>query len=136
MMKWTMAWACVAAGMMLAGCASKEMACCEEPAMEGKVRHVVLFQWKDSATPQQIESVVAAFHELPGKIDLIKGYEHGHSQSVEGLNAELDHAFVLTFDSFEDLRAYIDHPSHKEFVTKLRPVLERPVVVDYVVKGG
>lgn len=120
---------------IMAGCASKaDMACCADEPLSGKVRHVVLFQWKDSATPQQIDAVVKAFSELPAKIPQIKAYEHGHSQSVEGLNADLDHAFVVTFDNFDDLRTYIDHPAHKEFVTKLRPVLERPVVVDYVVQ--
>lgn len=126
----------VVIGVFMAGCAGKgEVACCaEEMSMQGKVRHVVLFQWKDSATPQQIEAVVNAFSELPAKIPQIKAYEHGHSQSVEGLNADLDHAFLVTFETFDDLRTYIDHPAHKEFVAKLRPILERPVVVDYVVR--
>ena len=51
-----------AISFIMAGCASNgEMACCADPSMTGKVRHVVLFQWKDSATPQQIDAVVKAF---------------------------------------------------------------------------
>ena len=39
------------------------------------LRHVVLFKFKDTATPEQIKQVEAAFRALPSKINLIKSFE-------------------------------------------------------------
>jgi hypothetical protein len=46
------------------------------------LRHVVLFKFKDSATPVQIQEVENAFKALPSKIKEIKGFEWGHLTTV------------------------------------------------------
>lgn len=99
-----------------------------------KLRHVVLFKFKDSAKPEDIKKVEEAFAALPSKITQIKSYEWGTNNSPEGLNQGLTHAFFLTFDSDKDRDDYLVHPDHKKFGALLGPYLDKVTVVDYWVK--
>jgi len=100
----------------------------------GEFRHVVMFQFKDSATPAQIEAVEKAFGELPSKIDTIVDYEWGTSESVEGRNDGLTHCFFVTFKDKAGLETYIPHPAHVAFKEILVPILEKALVFDYTAK--
>ena len=102
------------------------------PAPEGKVlHHVVLFKFKDTATPEQVKQVEDAFRALPSKIDLIRGFEWGTNVSPENLSQGYTHCFFLTFASDKDRDAYLVHPAHKEFGKLLGPYLDRVTVVDF-----
>ena len=98
------------------------------------LRHVVMFKFKDNADAKGIQTVIDAFKELPGKINLIKDFEWGINNSPEKLNQGLTHCFFLTFASEEDRDAYLVHPAHKEFANILKPYLDKVTVVDYWVK--
>jgi len=99
---------------------------------ESKVlRHVVLFKFKDSATPEDVKKVESAFADLPGKLPLIKGYEWGKNNIPENLNPGLEHCFLLTFSNEKDRDAYLVHPDHKAFGKILGPYLDKVTVVDY-----
>ena len=66
--------------------------------IENKVlRHVVMFGWKSGTDSNAIKKNVQSFKALPGKIDLIKGFEYGINNSPENLNNGLTHCFLLTF---------------------------------------
>jgi len=95
------------------------------------LRHVVLFKFKDSATPAQIKEVEDAFRALPSKIKQIKGLEWGTNNSPENLDQGFTHCFFLTFDSEEDRAVYLPHPDHKAFGKVLGPHLDKVLVVDY-----
>ena len=98
----------------------------------GKIlRHVVLFKFKDNASATDIKSVEDAFRLLPGKINLIKGFEWGTNNSPEKLNEGLTHSFLLTFNSEKDRDDYLVHPAHKAFGALLTPFLDKVVVVDF-----
>lgn len=98
------------------------------------LRHVVLFQFKDSSTPADIATVEAAFEELPSKISEIKGFEWGLNNSPENLNKGLTHCFFLTFDSEKDRDTYLTHPAHVAFGDVAGPHIQDVVVVDYWTK--
>jgi hypothetical protein len=95
------------------------------------LRHVVLFGFKASSTPEQIQEVERAFRELPGKIDEIHEFEWGTDVSVENLSQGYSHCFLVTFLSEADRDAYLPHPAHREFVAGLEPHLEKALVFDY-----
>ncbi len=99
-----------------------------------QLRHVVLFKFKDTSTPEDIKKIEAAFAELPSKIKEIKDFEWGLNNSPEGLNKELTHCFFLTFDSEEGRNIYLPHPAHKAFGEIITPHLDDVLVVDYWVK--
>jgi hypothetical protein len=100
----------------------------------GKVRHVVLFKFKDGTTPEQIKKVEDAFRELPSKIPQIEGYEWGTNMSPEKLDQGFTHCFLLTFATAKDRDAYLPHPAHKAFGKVLRPYLDKVLVLDFEAK--
>ena len=120
---------------VVAGCSQEKGALRagdDKAAAPGKVlRHVVLFKYKDSATPEQVKASVDAFRALPSKINLIKSFEWGTNISPEHLDQGFTHAYFLTFTTAADRDAYLVHPAHKEFGASLSPVLDKALVIDY-----
>jgi hypothetical protein len=111
------------------------MAADAKPSAEpAKVRHVVLFKFKDGTTAAQIEEVVDAFRALPSKIDAIKGFEFGTDMSVENKSQGFTHCFFLTFADSQGRDAYLPHPAHKAFGALVGPRLDKVLVVDYVIR--
>ena len=103
---------------------------------ENKVlRHVVLFKFKETATAEQIAEVERAFAGLKSEIDTIQDFEWGTDNSPEGLAQGFTHCFLVTFKSEADRDAYLPHAAHQAFVAKIKPVLEKALVVDYWAKS-
>jgi hypothetical protein len=98
------------------------------------LRHVVIFKFKDSSTPEQIKSVEAAFSALPDKINTIVDYEWGTNVSPENLAQGFTHCFLVTFKNAADRDAYLPHPAHKDFGKVLGPHLDKVLVIDFVGK--
>lgn len=103
---------------------------------KGEVRHIVVFKYKASATPEQINEISTAFKALKDKIPGIVSYEHGVNNSPENLNKGFTHIYQLTFKNAAARDAYLPHPEHKKFGALLGRlgVLEEPFVVDYEVQ--
>lgn len=95
------------------------------------LRHVVLFRFKDTTTPEQIGQIEAAFAALPAKIDEIYDFEWGTDVSVENLAQGFSHCFLVTFQTEHDRDTYLPHPAHQEFGALIRPHLEKVLVIDY-----
>jgi len=135
MFKWMMLLAVSA--VTLAGCAANQKACGSDGAKmcpASVYRHVVVFRYKDDATDQQIQRINEAFAALPDKIDSIRGFEWGTNVSPENLADGFTHVYLVTFDDKAGLEEYLPHPAHKAFVKKLKPILDKAFVVDYVGK--
>ena len=103
-------------------------------APDSLLRHVVLFKFKEDASPEAVKKIQDAFSALPDQIDAIHDYEWGVNNSPEGLSKGLTHCFFVTFASEEDRQAYLPHPDHQAFVKLLEPVLDDVTVVDYWTK--
>lgn len=98
----------------------------------GKVlRHVVMYKFKDTTTPAQVQEVVAAFAGLPKKIDTIIGFEHGTNVSMEGKSEGFTHVFVVTFKDEAGRETYLKHPAHDAYVLVVKDKREKVVVFDY-----
>ena len=97
----------------------------------GKLRHVVAFKFKESASKEDIQKVVDSFKALKKTIPQIKSLEYGTNNSPEGLNKGTTHAFILTFNSEKDRDEYLVHPEHKKFGQGLGPVLADVFVIDF-----
>jgi hypothetical protein len=96
-----------------------------------KLRHVVLFKFKDASTPEDVARIVAAFRGLPAKITEIDGFEWGTDVSPEGKSQGFTHCFLVTFKTEADRDAYLPHPAHKEFVSIVGPHVDKVCVVDF-----
>jgi len=106
----------------------------EPETTSSKLRHVVLFKFKETSTEADIKQVEDAFNALPSKIDVIKDYEWGLNNSPEGLNKGLTHCYFITFDSEKDRDTYLPHPDHLAFTEIAGPHIADVVVVDYWTK--
>ena len=104
------------------------------PAADAPYRHVVFFKFKDSATPDQVQVVEKAFIELAKKVDTVKAFEWGTNVSPEGKNDGFTHCFLATFADKAGLDVYLPHPAHGEFVSQLKPIIDKVCVLDYVAK--
>ena len=103
-------------------------------AADAPYRHVVLFKFKDSATPEQVKHIEEEFAKLPSKIDTVTGFEWGTDISPEGKADGFTHCFFVTFKDKAGLEVYIPHAAHQEFVSQLKPILDKVLVIDYVAK--
>jgi hypothetical protein len=102
-----------------------------EPTASGKLRHVVMFKFKDGTAAEDIKKVENAFRELPKKIPAIVGFEWGTNNSPENLAQGFTHCFLLTFNDAQARDAYLPHPAHKAFGKLLGPHLDKVLVIDF-----
>jgi Stress responsive A/B Barrel Domain len=98
------------------------------------LRHIVLFAFKPSATPADIQRVATEFAALAGKIPVVKGIEWGTNNSPENLANGFTHAFIVTFADAAGRDAYLPHPAHTAFTTVAGPFIQKALVVDFVVR--
>ncbi|MCL2330164.1 MAG: Dabb family protein [Phycisphaerae bacterium] len=106
----------------------QKQGCCQSTRV---LKHIVLFKFQPTATPEQIKSVVDGFCALPTKIQGVKCFEWGTDVSPEKKSQGFTHAFVLTFASEADRDAYLPAPAHQEFVAMIKPYVQEALVVDY-----
>ena len=105
-----------------------------ESEMTEQLRHVVLFKFTDSSTPEYIRQIEEAFAALPSQIDEIKDFEWGTNNSPEGLDKGFTHSFLVTFHSEQGRNIYLPHPAHQKFVDLVGPHVDDVLVVDYWAK--
>lgn len=96
-----------------------------------RLRHMVLFKFKDNTTRDQIREIEEGVCCLPSKIDAIHDFEWGTNVSIEDMNEGFTHCFLMTFRSEQERGIYLPHPAHKEFGKILKPHIEKILVVDY-----
>jgi hypothetical protein len=102
-----------------------------EKAPSKALRHGVFFKFKKDAAQADIDQALKAFAGLPGEINTIKGFEWGTNNSPESHDDGFTHAFLVTFESQNDLEAYGPHEAHQALVKLLPPILEEVRVLDY-----
>ena len=98
----------------------------------GKLRHVVMFQFKEGTTAKQVKAIEDKFRSLPARIPEIKAFEWGTVVGGRGANAGLTHCFLVTFDDAAGRTVYLPHPAHKEFTKLVGPSVEKVLVIDYI----
>lgn len=100
-----------------------------------KVKHIVAFKYKSTATTAQINEVSSAFVSLQNKIPGIESFEHGVNNSPENLNKGFTHVYLITFRDAQARDLYLPHPEHKKFGELLGrlDILEDPFVIDFEV---
>jgi Stress responsive A/B Barrel Domain len=106
----------------------------EKKVKASKLRHVVAFKFKETASKEEIEKVVEAFRQLEKQIDQISSFEWGTNVSPEKHDKGFTHQFILGFKSDKARDEYLIHPAHKEFGKLVGPVLADVFVIDFWTK--
>lgn len=99
-----------------------------------RLRHFVIFKFKDEVNPKQAAEVVQAFAALPSKIPTIIDFETGTDVSVEMKADGFTHGFLVTFADEQGREIYLPHPAHLEFVKLVGPRVDKVLVFDYWTK--
>lgn len=98
---------------------------------KSKLQHIVLIQFKDSTTPEQlanIEAVAMTLKQIKGVNDL----KMSENVSPENLNQGYTHSLIMWFENETDRdEVYLPHPVHKAFVDLFVPQTEKVLVFDY-----
>lgn len=95
------------------------------------VRHLLLLNFKASASSRNIEACMSAFVEAQETIEGIQHVEWGENTSREGLNKGFSHCVSMTFFDEGALNRYLPHPNHEALKAQLGPILEEILVFDY-----
>jgi hypothetical protein len=114
--------------------AAAGVAAVAQSTASGPVRHVVVFKYKPTATPDQIRQVTEAFAALRQSIPGITAFEHGVNNSPENKHLGFTHVYLMTFTDAAARDTYLPHPEHRRFGQLLGQlgILDDAFVVDYV----
>ena len=96
-----------------------------------KLRHVVAFKFKATASTEDIKKVEDAFRGLAKKLTEVSTYQWGTNVSKEQRDKGFTHCFILTFKSEKDRDTYLEHPDHKAFGKLVGPLLDDVFVIDF-----
>ena len=99
------------------------------------IKHIVMWKFKSFAQgrtkKENIELVRSMLTDLSGSSDfeMIKSFEfHTNANMKEGM---YDALIEMTFDSFDDLDKYRNHPKHRALSAYVSLVRESRAAVDY-----
>ena len=98
------------------------------------LRHVVLFKFKEGAGPGRVNEVEKSFRALAKDFHEIRDFEWGTNNRPENLNQGFTHCFLLSFAGEKERDEYLPHPAHQAFIKKLKPILDKALVIDYEVQ--
>ncbi|KAF3007883.1 hypothetical protein E8E13_010964 [Curvularia kusanoi] len=101
--------------------------------------HIVLFQFKETATSFAIKEITSRFFGLKKSCvhpdthrPYILSITGGIDTSIEGLQNDISHAFILKFSSSEERDYYVkSDPAHQAFKEAAATVVEKTIVVDF-----
>ncbi|PSK40255.1 hypothetical protein B9Z65_8195 [Elsinoe australis] len=103
------------------------------------VVHVVLFEWKASASAETVNAACQRMLALKDKCThpktgqkYVKSYGGGRDNSPEGMQGGFTHGFVFEFENEADRDYYTkDDPIHQEFVGSIKDIIQNARVVDF-----
>ena len=87
------------------------------------IRHVAMFEWKDTASSEAISRFATELATMPDHVPGILRYDHGDDLQLG--TGTSDYVLVADFATVEDYRAYSAHPYHVEFIeTHVKPIVD------------
>ena len=100
------------------------------------VKHLVVFEFKPTATAADIAHIMQGLRDLvgqvPGLIDFQGGAYSGSYPGADGLNKRYTHGFVMTFRDAASRAGYLPHPAHARFKDELLlPHLQDVIAFDF-----
>ncbi|HZS04547.1 MAG TPA: Dabb family protein [Blastocatellia bacterium] len=107
---------CVLAGVLAGAFAAGRAAGENKYGTPGTLLHVVTLRWKAESAPEQRQKAIDGIKKMAGEIPGIKNVWL-RTVKVQGGTSENPYnaAFVMEFESEAALKAYADHPAHKEW---------------------
>jgi hypothetical protein len=96
------------------------------------IKHMVLFAFNDDVDLARQHAIIDELRELPRQYPAMRNFSCGTNISNRATSLKMTHAFVVEFDSEQDLLDYLHSEGHESFVTRRwRPVIKHQVIVSY-----
>ncbi len=93
-------------------------------------RHVALYRWTETATPDQQRGVYDALLTLPALIPELRAYRFGADAGL--VDGNWDFAVVADFDDPDGWRAYMANADHQRVIAEhIRGVIGERAAVQY-----
>ena len=93
------------------------------------IRHIVMFRWKDSFTPdiraRWTAGLDAMRDNIPGMLRIVHGPDIMHT------NRSWDHVIMADFATREDIAVYNTHPLHEAIKPLSLPNVQDLAYVDF-----
>ena len=83
------------------------------------IRHIVLIKLKETLTEPEIDDIFRELHAIREKTGGILSITSGRSESPEKIERGYMHGFVIDFEDWEALHAYLVLPEHKQLGARL-----------------
>ena len=113
---------------LLCSCSTKNI------KSEARVNHVVLCWLKDAGNKAQRQKLIETsleFKNIPGVLEVRAGEVIPSDRPI--VDSSFDIAIFLSYDSVDDMKAYIVHPDHKKAVQEvLKPLVKKVLVYDFI----
>jgi hypothetical protein len=102
----------------------------------GLLRHVVLIEFKETTTKEQIKETEKLFCEMARGIKDVCYFEWGADVSGSERTQGFTHCFILTFASEAGRDRYKTNPAHNELRAVTQPYIKKMLVLDYWKRGN
>lgn len=76
------------------------------------IKHCVLLKFRPDTTAAEQQEALDGMRGLVGRVPGLLDFCGGPNCSPEGEDRGYTHALLMTFDSMESLRRYLEHPDH------------------------
>lgn len=83
------------------------------------IRHIVLTRFRPDISEGKITEIYMKLARLTEQLHGARNFTGGRSISPEHMERGYHHAFVIDFDSWENLKRYADHADHKAISLEL-----------------
>ena len=94
------------------------------------LRHIILFKFKETASPSDRDGLKAMLEALPAQIDVIREFQVGYD--IIRAARSYDMGLVSTYDDQDSLAIYAKHPAHLPVVDRAREICESVIAVDFL----
>jgi hypothetical protein len=103
--------------------------------------HIVLFKPRPDLADADRHALEMALVSALSGIALIRGFRLGrrvkHGAGYEAaMREDLEFAAIVEFDDLDSLKAYLEHPAHKELGARFTSAVAASVICDYEMEDG
>jgi hypothetical protein len=97
------------------------------------LRHVVLFKWSESATPEERAVACKRIADLAPLFPEVQRFELGQDAGIrEGM---YDAVLVADFPDVDTYRAYVTHPEHVDVIAEIAPIVAQKASVQHYLEA-
>jgi hypothetical protein len=96
------------------------------------IKHIVAFRFRPSVPGGLQADIISELCRFPQHFSKMRNWTFG--RNISRRDTKYSHAFIVEFDSEQDLVDYLDSTEHEKFVAnRFRPYIEDRTIVTYEV---